>query len=87
MAYRRSLDKRFDEELGAMVSLIYTLSVDMTWTELAHRAELSVSCVRNLLNGTTRSPHFRTIYKMGAAVGIAISHDKKAGKPRLRVAA
>ncbi len=79
------LDRAFQRELRALVSIINTLSNDMTWVELASRAGVSTSCVRNLCYGETKSPHFRTIYRICRAIGLDIKFEKK--KIKLRMAA
>ena len=77
MPRTRSFDRMFTGELRNFISLVNTLSTDMSWKDLAKQSQLSVGCVFNLCTGITQSPHFRTIYKIGLAVGIDVSFGDK----------
>lgn len=73
---QKSLDTQFQKELHHFVSLTTQLSEEMTMVELAEESQLSYGCIHNLLNHITVSPHFRTVYKLGRAVGLDVRFDK-----------
>lgn len=88
MARIRPLDVQFANELDAYVSILNTLSTEMTWVELAAESDLSVGCLRNLLDHVTKSPHARTLFKVGSAVGLDVSLVRDAkGRSKLKLVA
>lgn len=88
MARRKSLDVQFAGELDAYVSVLNTLTTEMTWTELAAESDLSVGCLRNLLDRVTKSSHARTLFKVGGAVGLDVSLVRDAkGRSKLKLVA
>lgn len=81
---QKSLDTQYHRELRNFIALAIELSSEMTMTELAEESQLSLGCIHNLLNGITVSPHFRTIYKLGHAIGLEIKFDKHSLRLHLR---
>lgn len=73
----------FEIELDELLDEIYELSGTKVWddTDLARVAGLSKSTVYRIGNRITRLPRFRTIQKLGAAVGLRVVFEQ-----RLRVA-
>lgn len=47
--------------------------VSGTWQQLADKAGLSCSTVRNFATGTTRRPHARTLEKLLGALGFRLA--------------
>ena len=80
----RGINRKFEEDLQAFITLAMQLSANMTWKELVQASNLSFGCIHNLCTGKTRSPHLRTIYKLAHAVGLAVSiGDNKSIKLRV----
>lgn len=63
----------FETELRQLVNFLWVLGEDVSYAELASKANLSVSTLTNLFNGTTKSPHLKTILKIGRALGIDLT--------------
>lgn len=72
-------EKQFQRELTAMRRLLATVLEEQyedeaTWravyVKVAHKANLSEQTVQRLLEGETKSPHFRTVCKICHAVGL-----------------
>lgn len=88
MARRKLLDVQFADELDAYVGILNALTTDLTWIELAAKSDLSVGCLRNLLDRVTKSPHARTLFKVGSAVGLDVSLVRDAkGHGKLKLVA
>ncbi len=68
----------FETELRQLVNFLWILGEDVSYAELAAKAGVSVSTLTNLFNGTTKSPHLKTILKIGRALGVSLTiRDKQ----------
>jgi len=74
----------FEVELRMTAQLFWILSEDLTMDELANRAGVCTTTLYRLFQGKTQSPHYKTILKIGRALGINMELSK--GRVHLRVA-
>lgn len=81
MTYEQYLTKLVDEIFEKA-----TFEYDLTWQQLAEKANLSVNTVYNLGNRVTRFPRLQTFYKLAKAVGMDLALIEKNVK-KLRKAA
>lgn len=63
-------ESEFRTEIVDFVSLVSALSVNMTWGELAEKSGLSRQTINKLIDCKTKSPHYKTLFKLGRAVGL-----------------
>lgn len=62
----------FKRELKVLRQLLWMMSEDMTWQQLADRSGLCLGTVRRFLYGETQNPSYRTISSLCRAVGVQI---------------
>lgn len=67
----------FETEFRQLVNFFWILGEDLSYAELASMAGLSVGTLTKLFNGTTQSPHFKTVLKIGRALGVSMELRNK----------
>ena len=70
---KREMERHYGKVLNQLTDEIFEKAEKkgLTWTELALSASLSPGTVARLGNRVTKTPHLRTIVKLGRAVGMS----------------
>lgn len=79
------MHRKYEDKLRACVNVIWSLSADMTYAELASRAGLHPRTVTALLSGDTKSPQHRTVVQLLWAVGLDLRYEKTKGQKKARL--
>mgnify|MGYP003137845578 CR=1 FL=1 len=69
---KNKLERHYKAVLNELTDEIFERAAkrQMTWIQLAEAANLCYGTVAKLGNRVTRFPHFRSVVKLGAAVGM-----------------
>lgn len=69
--------REFYKELWEIVDKLMAQTEDLTFAELARRACVSPTTIKNLWSKRTRFPHFLTVWKLARACGFSFKLVKR----------
>lgn len=84
-------EREYFSSLHTIIDEIYSVAThhyEMSWSDLAKKAECSYLTVQKLGERETRYPRFYTVFKLARAVGwhIVVGQDKKITKKEIKKA-
>ena len=79
----RSKDSQFERNLNSFVNEVRLETVGWYINDIARTTKLASSTVSNFITGKTRSPHYRTVYRIAKALNIHLNLTKQHTKLKI----